>query len=72
MVCKLCINKQSNASVDPNANAAVDAMNNSTDGTLVITDTKLYMAVVTLLTQDDNKLLQKLKTGFKRTIKWNK
>ena len=30
------------------------------------------MPVVTLSTQDDNKLLQQLKTGFKQTIKWNK
>ena len=37
-----------------------------------ITDTKLYVPVVTLSTQDDNKLLEQLKTGFKRTIKWNK
>ena len=31
---------------------------------------KLY--VITLSTQDDNKLFEQLKTGFKRTIKWNK
>ena len=37
-----------------------------------ITDTKLYVPVVTLPTQDNEKLLQKLKTGFKRTIEWNK
>ena len=37
-----------------------------------ITDTKLYTPVVTLLTQDNAKLLQQLKPGFKRTIKWNK
>ena len=36
------------------------------------TDTKLYFPVVTLSTQNDNKLLEQLKTGFKRTIKWNK
>ena len=30
------------------------------------------MPVVTLSTEDDNKLLEQLKTGFKRTIKWNK
>ena len=30
------------------------------------------MLVVTLSTQDDNKLLDQLKSGFKRTIKWNK
>ena len=37
-----------------------------------ITDTKLYVPVVTLSTQDNAKLLQQLKPGFKRTINWNK
>ena len=37
-----------------------------------IADTKLYVPVVTLSTQDNAKLLQKLKSGFKRTINWNK
>ena len=37
-----------------------------------ITDTKLYIHVVTLLTKDNTKLLQQLKSGFKRTINWNK
>ena len=32
----------------------------------------MYVPVVTLSTENDNKLLEKLKTGFKRTIKWNK
>ena len=36
------------------------------------TDTKLYVSAVTLSNQDSNKLLEQLKTGFKRTIKWNK
>ena len=39
---------------------------------LKIKDTQLYVPVVTLLVPDDNKLLEQLKTGFKRTIKWNK
>ena len=39
---------------------------------LIITDTKLYVPVVTLSTEHDNKLLEQLKTGFERTIKWNK
>ena len=34
-------------------------------------DTKLYVPVVTLSTQDNAKLLQQLKSGFKRTINWN-
>ena len=37
-----------------------------------ITDTKSYVPVVTLSTQDNEKLLQQLKTGFKRTTDWNK
>ena len=40
--------------------------------TFVITETKLYVPVVTLSTQDNAKLLQQLKSGFKRTINWNK
>ena len=36
--------------------------------TFKITDTKFYVPVVTLVTQDDAKLLQKFKSGFKGTI----
>ena len=32
----------------------------------------MYVPVVTLSTQDDNKLLEQLKAGFEITIKWNK
>ena len=37
-----------------------------------ITDTKLYVPVVTLSKENDKKLLEQLKSGFKRTIKRNK
>ena len=37
-----------------------------------IKDCKLYVPVVTLSAEYDNKRLEQLKTGFKRTIKWNK
>ena len=37
-----------------------------------ITDTKLYVPVVTLSTENGKKLLGQLKLGFKRAIKWNK
>ena len=37
-----------------------------------LTDTRLYVPVVTLSTQDNKKLLQQLKSGFKRIINWNK
>ena len=37
-----------------------------------ITDTKLYVPVVSLSKENDIKLLEQLKSGFERTIKWNK
>ena len=40
--------------------------------TFATTETKLYVPVVTLSTQDNAKLLQQLKSGFKRIINWNK
>ena len=39
--------------------------------TFKIKETKLYVSVVTLSKENDIKLLEQLKTGFKRTIKWN-
>ena len=36
-----------------------------------ITDTKHYVPIVTLLAENNAKLLRQLKTGFKRTINWN-
>ena len=43
-----------------------------TSATFIIKDTKLHVPVVTLSPQDDNKLLEQLKTGYKKTIKWNR
>ena len=40
--------------------------------TFTITETNLHVPVVTLSTQDNAKLLPQLKSGFKRTISWNK
>ena len=57
MVCKLCYFSTTVA----NQNA-----------TFAVTDTKLYVPVVTLSTQDNAKLLQQLKSGFKKVINWNK
>ena len=37
-----------------------------------ITETKIYVAVVTLSTQDNTKLLLQLKSGFKTAISWSK
>ena len=40
-------------------------------GTFAITDTKLYVPVVTLSAQENTKFFQQLKSGFKRVINWN-
>ena len=45
---------------------------NTKTRTFAITDTKRYVPVVTLSTQDNAKLLEQLKSGFKRTINWSK
>ena len=47
-------------------------IHNPTNAIFKITDTKLYVPVVTLSTKDDDNFLEQLKSGFKRTIKWNK
>ena len=39
---------------------------------LAITDTKLFVPVVALSAQDNEKLFQQFKTGFKGTVMWNK
>ena len=46
--------------------------NSAGAGKFKITETELYVSVVTLSTQDNAKLLQQLKSGFKRTINDNK
>ena len=50
-----------------------------TNATFPMTGTKLYTPVVTLSTEDNNEqlnffnnFLEQLKSGFERTIKWNK
>ena len=62
--------RNNNPNADPSVEAreGIDALTNAT---FKITDTKLYVPVVTLSTEDDN-FLEQLKSGFKRTIKWNK
>ena len=46
--------------------------NSESEEKFAITETKLYVPVVTLSTQDNAKLLQQLESGFKRKINWNK
>ena len=51
-------------------NCVISSANGETK--LKITDTELYVPCVTLSIQDNTKLLEQLKSGFKRTIDWNK
>ena len=46
--------------------------NSNGAGAFAITDTKLYVPVVTLSTQENAKFLQQSKSGFKTVINWNK
>ena len=61
------LTREANYDADPN----VYEIDNPENATFKITDTKLYVPVVTLSKENDIKLLEQLKTGFKRTIKWN-
>ena len=60
--------RTSNPHADPpvEARERIDA---PTNATFQITDTKLYVPVVTLSTENNKKLLEELRTRFKRTIK---
>ena len=46
--------------------------NSTGEGKFAITETKLYVPIVTLSTKDNEKLLQQLKSGFQKAISWNK
>ena len=46
--------------------------NSTGQGKFKITGTNLYIPVVALSTKDNEKLLEQLKSGFKRVINWNK
>ena len=57
---------------DYDANPVIYEIDNPEDAIFEITDTKLYVPVVTLSKENDIKLLEQLKTVFKRITKWNK
>ena len=48
--------------------ARTKVINATTVATFQITDAKLYVLVVTLSTENDKRILEQLRTGFKRTI----
>ena len=57
---------------DYDADPNVYQIHNPENPIFEIKDTKLYVPVVTLSKENDIKLLEQLKSGFKTTIKWNK
>ena len=56
----------------PSTFVIVPTNNANQNATFEITDTKLYVPVVTLSTQENAKLPEQLKSDFKRVINWNK
>ena len=58
--------------LDWSTNCVIISTNNANQfPTFTITETNLYVPVLTLSTQDNSKLLPQLKNGFKKTITWN-
>ena len=70
--CVLTDIKTQTAAAAQGDNPAREKVDAPTNATFKITDTKLYVPVVTLSAKDDNNFLERLKSGFKRTINWNK
>ena len=66
------INCEINLLLTWSANCAISNAASNQATAIAITDTKLYVLVVTYSTQDNAKLLQQLKSGFKHTINWIK
>ena len=58
--------------VNYGADPVVRKIDNPQNVIFEITDTRLYVPVVTLSKENNIKLLKQLKSVFKRTIKWNK
>ena len=50
----------------------VSTNNANQNATFAVTNSRLYVSVITLSTNENAKLLQQLKSGFKRVINWNK
>ena len=58
---------------EANYNAPINRqIDNPENAIFEIKDIKLYVPAVTLSKENDIKLLEQLKSGLKRTIKWNK
>ena len=66
------INFETNLILSWSPNCVVSNSAANQDTKFTITDIKRYYPVVTFSTEDNTKLLQQLKPGFKRTVNWNK
>ena len=66
------ITSQATRDAHPDAALSVDEINNPTMATFKTIDKTLYVLVLTLSTENDDKLFEQLKTEFKKIIKWNK
>ena len=67
------INREINLILNKSAKCIIVSITAAAQATTsAITDTKFYVPVVTLSTDDDATLLQQLKSGFEITINWNK
>ena len=62
------ITSKATREADPDADPAVDQINNPTGATFKIKDTKLYVPLVTLSAENDNKLLEQLKQDLKEQL----
>ena len=67
------INCEINIDLKWSKHCVIVATNVTAQGTTFsISDAKLYVPVVTILTQDNTKLLDQLKSDLERTINWKK
>ena len=66
------INCEINLILTWSANFAITNAAANQTAKFAVNNTKIYVPVVTSLTQDNAELLQQLKSGFKRTINCNK
>ena len=64
------INCESSSTLTWSPNCVIT--NSTGEGKFKITDANLYVLVVTLSTKYNEKLLEQIKSGFKRAINWNK
>ena len=64
----MCTNKHSKREDNYGTDPVVRKIDGPENAIFEITDTKLYVPVVTLSKENGTKLLERLKTRFKRTI----